>query len=275
MARLSVLSRSIAGKVAVVTGAASGMGRATAHLFADEGAHVAVLDRDADGAVEVAAEITDAGGRAAGWVVDVTEPEMVAGVIGAVRDDLGPIDVLVNNAGVSLPAGIDGEDFGAAWDRTLAVNLTGHTTMIRACLSDLSRDGAGRIVNIASTEGLGATPLPERLHGEQARRHRPHESAGRRAGPPGGDGELRLPRPDPHGHDRSHPRRAQGPLRPATGADRSVRQPRGGCPRDVVAGAAGCLVRERCGPRRGRWPDGPEHLIRLTHLTTSDVHGGP
>ncbi len=83
---------------------------------------------------------------------------MVAGVVGAVRDDLGPIDILVNNAGVSLPAGIDGDGFEAAWDTTLAVNLTGHTTMIRACLADLARDGAGRIVNIASTEGLGATP---------------------------------------------------------------------------------------------------------------------
>ena len=158
MARLSALSRSIAGKVAVVTGAASGMGRATAHLFADEGAVVAVLDRNGDGATTVAAEITDAGGRAAGWGVDVTEPEMVAGVIGAVRDDLGPIDILVNNAGVSLPAGIDGDGFDQAWSTTLAVNLTGHTTMIRACLADLARDGAGRIVNIASTEGLGATP---------------------------------------------------------------------------------------------------------------------
>jgi 3-oxoacyl-[acyl-carrier protein] reductase len=119
---------------------------------------VAVLDRDGDGATQVAAEITDAGGRAAGWGLDVTEPDMVASVVGAVRDDLGPVDILVNNAGVSLPAGIDGDGFEQAWAATLAVNLTGHTTMIRACLGDLMRDGAGRIVNIASTEGLGATP---------------------------------------------------------------------------------------------------------------------
>ena len=158
MARLSTLSRSIAGRVAVVTGAASGMGRATAQLFADEGALVAVLDRVADGATAVAAEITDAGGRAAGWGADVTDPAMIAGVIGAVRDDLGPIDILVNNAGVSIPSGIEGDSFEHAWSTTLAVNLTGHTTMIRACLDDLGRDQAGRIVNIASTEGLGATP---------------------------------------------------------------------------------------------------------------------
>jgi 3-oxoacyl-[acyl-carrier protein] reductase len=133
------------------------MGRATAHLFADEGAVVAVLDRDADGAVAVAGEITDAGGRAAGWALDVADAEMVAAVIGAVRDELGPIDILVNNAGVSLPAPIDGDGFDAAWATTLAVNLTAHATLVRACLADLERDGAGRVVNIASTEGLGAT----------------------------------------------------------------------------------------------------------------------
>jgi len=157
MARLTTLSRSIAGRVAVVTGAASGMGRATAHLFADEGAVVAVLDRDADGATAVAAEITEAGGRAAAWALDVTDAAMVTAVIGAVRDDLGPIDILVNNAGVSLPAAIDGDDFVTTWAATLAVNLTAHTTMIRACLADLERAGEGRIVNIASTEALGAT----------------------------------------------------------------------------------------------------------------------
>jgi 3-oxoacyl-[acyl-carrier protein] reductase len=158
MARLSTLSRSIAGQVAVVTGAASGMGRATAQLFADEGALVAVLDQDGDGATAVAAEITDAGGRAAGWTADVTDAAMVAGVIGAVRDDLGPVDILVNNAGVNVPVGIEDDGYDRAWDTVLAVNLTGYTTMVRACFADLARNQAGRIVNVASTEGLGASP---------------------------------------------------------------------------------------------------------------------
>jgi 3-oxoacyl-[acyl-carrier protein] reductase len=157
MARLTSLSRSITGRVAVVTGAASGMGRATAHLFADEGAVVAVLDRDGDGALAVAAEIVAAGGRAAGWMLDVTDVARVVDVVAEVRELLGPIDILVNNAGVSLAATIDGDDYDAAWATTMAVNLTAHTTMIRACLTDLERDGEGRVVNIASTEGVGAT----------------------------------------------------------------------------------------------------------------------
>jgi 3-oxoacyl-[acyl-carrier protein] reductase len=157
MARLSTLSRSIAGRVAVVTGAASGMGRATAHLLADEGAIVAVVDRDADGVAAVAAEITDAGGRGAGWSLDVTDAAQVDAVIAAVRDDLGPIDILVNNAGISLPSVIGSDEFPAAWAATLAVNLTAHASLIRACLADLERNGDGRVVNIASTEALGAT----------------------------------------------------------------------------------------------------------------------
>ena len=71
---------------------------------------------------------------------------------------LGPVGILVNNAGVSLPAPIDSDDFDAAWDLTFAVNLTGYVRMVRTCLPHLLADGAGRVVNIASTEGLGATP---------------------------------------------------------------------------------------------------------------------
>ena len=70
MARLSRLSRSVTGKVALVTGAASGMGRATAHLFADEGMKVAVTDREEQGVAKVVAEITEAGGQAVGWSLE-------------------------------------------------------------------------------------------------------------------------------------------------------------------------------------------------------------
>ena len=155
--RLTKLSRSIAGRVAIVTGAASGMGRATAHLFADEGAVVAVVDRTAEGVAAVAEEIAGIGGTALGVVADLREPAGIAALVHEVTSGLGRIDILVNNAGVSIPAPIDSELWGDAWQTTFAVNLDAHALMIRACLSDLMRNGEGRVVNIASTEGLGAT----------------------------------------------------------------------------------------------------------------------
>ena len=152
------LSRSVAGRVAIVTGAASGMGRAIAQLLAAEGAHVAACDRNGEGVAHVAGEIVLLGGVAHGFALDVTDPDAIAHVVAEVVERLGPIGILVNNAGVSIAAPIDGDDFETAWNLTLAVNLTGYVRMVRACLPHLLQAGAGRIVNIASTEGLGATP---------------------------------------------------------------------------------------------------------------------
>jgi 3-oxoacyl-[acyl-carrier protein] reductase len=156
--RLSILSRSIAGRVAIVTGAASGMGRATAFLFADEGARVAVIDRSVDGVLETVQAITDAGGTACGYIVDVQDRNAIVHAVERTRTELGAVDILVNNAGISLASAIASDDFQNAWDTTLAVNLSAHTTFVRACLEDLKRNADGRIVNVASTEGLGATP---------------------------------------------------------------------------------------------------------------------
>jgi 3-oxoacyl-[acyl-carrier protein] reductase len=155
---MSGLSRSVGGRVVVVTGAASGMGRAIAMLFGAEGARVAALDRDADGVAKVADAISLERGIAFGRALDVTNPDEIAAAIDDVVGKLGPVGILVNDAGVSIPAPIDGDDFDAAWDLTLAVNLTGYVRMVRACLPHLLEAGDGRIVNIASTEGLGATP---------------------------------------------------------------------------------------------------------------------
>jgi 3-oxoacyl-[acyl-carrier protein] reductase len=169
MGRLSKLSRSIAGKAAIVTGAGSGMGRATAHLFADEGAQVAVVDLNADGVDSVVREITGAGGTAGGWAMDVTDAGAVGTLVHGVVARFGGVDILVNNAGVSQPAPIDSDDFEQAWTRTLAVNLTAHVQLIRACLPHLKAGRSGRVVNIASTEGLGATafisPYTSSKHG--------------------------------------------------------------------------------------------------------------
>jgi 3-oxoacyl-[acyl-carrier protein] reductase len=169
MPPLTVLSRSVADRVVLVTGAASGMGRAIAHVFADEGAKVAVTDRDASGATRVGSEIRDAGATAADWALDVVDPERIDAVVADVVTRLGPIDILVNNAGVSMPAPIGADDFETAWQTTLAVNLTAHARMVRACLPHLLRNGDGRIVNIASTEALGAqsfiSPYTASKHG--------------------------------------------------------------------------------------------------------------
>jgi 3-oxoacyl-[acyl-carrier protein] reductase len=159
MARLSQLSRSIAGRVAIVTGAASGMGRATAHLFADEGASVAVVDRTAEGVLAVTDEIVSAGLVAKGYVCDVSDVAALNAMVASVRNDFGPVDILVNNAGIAAGAPLDSQDWEAAWHAALAINLSAHAYLIRACLSDLARNGDGRVVNIASTEGLGATPM--------------------------------------------------------------------------------------------------------------------
>ena len=134
------------------------MGRATAHLFADEGANVAVVDLGADRVQAVVDEIAGAGGSAKGFVLDVSDRAAVPRVVDEIRAALGPIDILVNNAGIAIPAPFaDTDSYLDAWDRTLAVDLTAHVLLIKACLADLQRNGEGRVVNIASTEGLGAT----------------------------------------------------------------------------------------------------------------------
>jgi len=146
-------------KVVLVTGAASGMGRAIAYLFADEGAKVAVCDRDALGVDAVAGEIVSAGAPATGWTLDVADAGAIVRVVDEVAQQLGPVDILVNDAGVSIPVEIGADDFEDAWEATLAVNLTAQARLVRACLPHLKREKAGRVVNIASTEGLGATPF--------------------------------------------------------------------------------------------------------------------
>lgn len=143
----------------IITGAGSGMGRATAHLFADEGANVAVLDIVPGRVAQVVDEITSSGATARGWTVDVADRAEFKGLVEAVADEFGGIDIVVNNAGIALPTPItcSDEDFEAAWDRSVAVNLTSHIRMVRAALPHLEASGAGRVVNIASTEGIVAT----------------------------------------------------------------------------------------------------------------------
>lgn len=161
--RLSTLSRSVRGRRVLVTGAASGMGRATAHLFADEGARVAVVDIAAEGVLAVVDEIRAVHGSDAahGFVCDVASHDALKTLVTDVASTLGGIDVLVNNAGISLVnSAFQGEDdYEANWARTLDVNLTSHSRLVRLCLPWLQQaEGGGRIVNIASTEAIVTTP---------------------------------------------------------------------------------------------------------------------
>ncbi len=155
--KLSQLDRSVAGKVVLVTGAASGMGRATARLFADEGARVAAADLNEEGVRDVVSEIVDAGHEAVAYGLDVGNEAQVESVVSSLTEHFGGLDILVNNAGISLPTPIDGDEYAARWERSIQVLLTAHTLTIRAALPHLRQSESPRIVNIASTEGLGAT----------------------------------------------------------------------------------------------------------------------
>ncbi len=154
---LTKFSRSIEGKVAYITGAASGMGEATAKLFAEQGARVALVDLNAEGLQRVVEEIEAAGLQARGWVLDLSDAEEIKRTINEAAAHFGGLDLLINNAGISIFTPIDGEEFEAAWAKTLDILLTAHTRTIRAALPYLRQAEDARIVNIASTEGLGAT----------------------------------------------------------------------------------------------------------------------
>ncbi len=154
---LSSLSRSVAGRVVLITGAASGMGRATARLFAAEGAHVAVTDLRAADVDREVADIVAEGGVAAGWELDVTDRTAIDRVVGEVAERWGRLDVLVNNAGIGVGADIASPDFLDAWQLALDVMLTAHVHTVQACLPHLRVSDAGRVINISSTEGLSAS----------------------------------------------------------------------------------------------------------------------
>jgi 3-oxoacyl-[acyl-carrier protein] reductase len=149
----------VRGLTVLVTGAASGMGRATARVFAAEGANVAVTDYDLKGAAAVADAITANGGAARAWALDVADASMIRKVVDETARHFGGLDIVVNNAGISTVSAIDGDGYDALWDRGIAVLLTAQQRIIRAALPHLRKSKCPRIVNIASTEALGATAL--------------------------------------------------------------------------------------------------------------------
>ncbi|MBU6503077.1 MAG: 2-hydroxycyclohexanecarboxyl-CoA dehydrogenase [Burkholderiales bacterium] len=137
------------GRTVVVTGGGGGIGGATCRRFAQEGARVAVLDLNPEAAEKVAALIRADGGQAQALRCDITDRASVDAAVRAVQDQLGPIDVLVNNAGWDVFRPFTKTE-PAQWDKLIAINLTGALHMHHAVLPGMAARKAGRIVNIAS-----------------------------------------------------------------------------------------------------------------------------
>jgi 3-oxoacyl-[acyl-carrier protein] reductase len=141
-----------AAKITVVTGGGNGIGAATCRAFATAGAHVAVLDRDAEVAGAVATEITGRGGAATAHAVDVADRAAFAAVAEAIAASAGGIDILVNGAGMTVRRMIP--EMGVEdWDRVIAVNLSGAFNGIQAVVPYMRKRGGGAIVNVASIAG--------------------------------------------------------------------------------------------------------------------------
>ncbi|MFI6608513.1 SDR family oxidoreductase [Streptomyces sp. NPDC050507] len=146
----------LAGRTAVITGAASGMGNATARLLAAQGVQVALLARREDRLTELAGKITADGGQALVVVTDVTDQVSVDAAAERVRTEFGPVDLVVNAAGVMLPNPVDA---GRAdeWQRMLDTNVTGVLRIIRAFTADLVAAAAGgRTADLVNISSIGA-----------------------------------------------------------------------------------------------------------------------
>jgi len=146
------------GRSAIVTGAASGIGRAIAHAYARHGARVAVADLSRTGAAAVAAEIGDAGGSAIPLDMDVTDEESVDAGVAATVAAFGAVDVLVSNAGIQIVHPLDAFPF-AEWKRMLAVHLDGAFLTTKACLPHMYAAGRGSVIYMGSVHAKEASVL--------------------------------------------------------------------------------------------------------------------
>ncbi len=139
-------------RVVVITGAAGGIGSALSRRFVADGAVVAILDVDAARATSLASELSTDGSRARAYGLDITDIAAVYDVVELIEQELGPIDVLVNNAGWDL-AGPFVDSDPELWSKIIAINLTGPLNMHHAVLQGMTTRGRGRIVNISSDAG--------------------------------------------------------------------------------------------------------------------------
>ncbi len=147
----------LAGKVALVTGAASGIGRAISRLFAQEGAAVVAADVKASEGEELIKEIERGGGRATFILADVSREDDVKGIIARAKESFGRLDIVVNNAGIGGP--------GYTWEQVIAVNLSGVYYGCLHALPLLREQGGGVIINISSIAGLTGARIPQVVGG--------------------------------------------------------------------------------------------------------------
>src|ERR1041384_7340245 len=151
----------LANHIAVITGAGSGIGRAIAIGYAREGARVVALDVNADGAAETAKLVGDRGGTADGFALDVTDRAACVAMAKRIADTIGPVSILVNNAGIARRNGMTGAADAVVkdWEDVIAINLTGVFNVTHAFLGAL-RANKGRIVNIGSIQSFLHFPPP-------------------------------------------------------------------------------------------------------------------
>jgi NAD(P)-dependent dehydrogenase (short-subunit alcohol dehydrogenase family) len=147
----------LSGRVAVVTGAGSGIGAAIANGFAQAGAMVAILDRDGEAAAKIAAQMAAAGATGIAFTCDVTREDAVSAVAGEVRKRLGMTEILINNAGILRPGPLETVSV-ERWNEVLAVNLTGYLIAAQAFGPDMRKAGRGSIIHIASIAGANTQP---------------------------------------------------------------------------------------------------------------------
>lgn len=144
----------IAGRVALVTGAARSLGKADATVLAGEGCKVAIVDLDAGGAEAAAGEIVAGGGVARGYGCDIRDTGQVQDAVGRIERELGPVDICVNNAGMIYTVGQLKDMRDEDWEFNLAVNVTGTMKVTRAVFPGMRERRWGRIVCMASIAGL-------------------------------------------------------------------------------------------------------------------------
>jgi len=241
-------------KVALITGAASGIGRVAAELFSAEGARVTIADVvDADGEAAVAA-ITAAGGEAVFVHADVSDAAQAEAMVEFAVDTFGRLDVLYNNAGI-LP----GDDAGtletpeATWDRVLAVNLKGVWLGMKFGIPALLASGGGTIVNVSSLVALVG-------HRQQGGSARDDTRDGGRIRPPGDPGQRAVPRPGRHpAHAPADVRPGVGRTAPRSHPDGPARRRGGDRPRRAVPRVRRVIVHDR---RRARGRRGNHSGLR-------------